>query len=252
MSLALSTKLRNDLLGGKNLRQVFEDAVIKIYSGSAPASADSAATGTLLVTISKSSGTVSSGEVSTAQEAKVAINDHGSGSTYKVLINSTTAVTYTNTPDLDAIPVAAALTELINNCGEPVWAAAAGTVNIYVRSKVRGLAFTIADNSSTGSITVTESAVANSASDAVKLGAPSAGAITKDANTWSGVAVATNTAGYFRMVNSADDEGATGSTYPRIQGSVATSGAEMTLSNTTITSGATQTIDSATITMPED
>jgi hypothetical protein len=94
--------------------------------------------------------------------------------------------------------------------------------------------------------------VANVISDAVRFGAPSGGAIAKDAAVWSGVAVATGTAGYFRIQRFNDDGSLDSSNldYPRLQGSVGVSGTEMTLSNTTITSGATQTIDTATITMP--
>lgn len=251
MALKLSTRLRNDLLGGRELREIFEDAVIKIYSGAAPTAADDAVTGTLLVTITKASGTVTSGEVSTAKEAKLVIGSHALNETFIVTINGT-SYTYTNNPDVgDEIAVATEVAKMINNAEQPVWAATCGTATIYIRSKYRGLNFTIA-KSGTGTHTLTDDAVANVTQDTIRFGAPSAGAISKDAAVWSGVAVATGTAGYFRIVNSADD-GSLDSVnldYPRLQGSVGVSGTEMTLSNTTITSGATQTIDTATITMP--
>jgi hypothetical protein len=52
----LSTGLRNQLLASNSLKTIFAASFIKIYSGSAPASADDAVTGTLLCTISIASG----------------------------------------------------------------------------------------------------------------------------------------------------------------------------------------------------
>ena len=252
MALKLSTNLRTALLSGDELRRIFEDAIINVYSGAAPATADLAPTGTLLVSITKASGTVSSGEISTAQEALVSVDTHASGETFILVLNGT-SYTYTNTPDLDAIPVAAAIAAMINASGQPVIASHAGTVNIYIRSKIRGLAFTLTKGAGTGTMTTfTEAAVANAISDAVRFGAASDGAIAKDAAVWSGVAIAAGTAGYFRIVNSADDHSLDSSTklYPRLQGTVGTSGTDMVLTNTTIAIGSTQTIDTAVITMP--
>jgi hypothetical protein len=250
MAVKQSTGLRNARLGGKGLREIFEDSIIKIYTGTAPATADDAETGTLLVTISKASGTVSLGEVSTAKEAKVTINDHASGGTFKLAINGTT-ITYTNTPDLDAAGVAAGLALLIENTfGDLVGAHACGLAVIYVFSKVRGLTFTIADpGAGTGSLTVVDDTVANSRCDAIQLGAPSAGVISKEAAVWSGVVAATGTAGYFRLLKT-DDTGISSAVQIRLQGNVATSGQEMTISNTSLVAGATQTIDTASITEP--
>lgn len=77
-----------------------------------------------------------------------------------------------------------------------------------------------------------------------------AGAIAKvAAEVWSGVAVATGTAGWFRFY--ANDKGTGASaTAKRFDGSIATSGAQLNMSSTAITAGATTTIDSFTVTMP--
>lgn len=56
MSLKLSTGLRNKLLDTGSLKATFAASFVKIYSGAAPADADAAVTGTLLCTISISSG----------------------------------------------------------------------------------------------------------------------------------------------------------------------------------------------------
>lgn len=251
MALKLSTKLRNQMLGGEDFRRIFEDAVINIWSGSAPSTADLAPTGTLLVSITKSSGTVSAGEVSTAKEARLQVTSHASAETFTATINSV-AYTFTNTPDAgDAAAVAAAWAAVIDRDCPDVDAMAAGTDTIYIRSRWKGVTFTIA-KSGTGSSTLTDDAVANAVADTVRFGAPSAGVIAKDAATWSGEAVASGTAGYFRIQTSADDDSNDTSNvlFSRLQGSVGLSGTEMILSNTTITLGATQTIDTASITMP--
>jgi hypothetical protein len=251
MALKLSTKMRNDLMSGKEMRKSLEDAVIKIYTGTAPATADEAVSGTLLVTISKSAGTVSVAEKSTCMESLLNIGTHASGETFGVTINGV-LYHYVNTPDLDAIPLAAAYAAVIDQAPD-VEAHACGTVNIYIRSKFAGVVYTcVVEVAVTGTQTLTLNAVTNVTADTIRFGAASDGVISKASETWSGVAVATGTAGYFRVVNSTDDglTDAVNKVFPRLQGNVGISGSEMTLTNTTITSGATQTIDTATITMP--
>ena len=244
MSVKQSTGLRDAI--ARAIRNIYQDMVLKIYTGTAPATADMAATGTLLCTFSKASGEVSPGEVSTAKEAMVAVASHGSGETFTVTINGVD-YTFTNTPDLDAIPVAKALAALVD--ADPlVEAHACGTVNIYIRSRIAGLNFTIAVGG-TGTLNLTDDAVANVDADTLNFGVPAAGVLGKHADVWSGVAVAGGVAGYGRLVKS-DDDGTLSTTQPRLQGNVAVSGQEITLSNTTITAGATQTIDAGNITVP--
>jgi hypothetical protein len=67
--------------------------------------------------------------------------------------------------------------------------------------------------------------------------------------TWSGVAVATGTAGWFRFYDNAAVTGAS-TTAKRFDGSIATSGAQLNMSNTSITTGGTTTIDTVAITQP--
>lgn len=67
--------------------------------------------------------------------------------------------------------------------------------------------------------------------------------------TWSGVNAATNTATYFRHVAVGDD-GTLSTTQARIQGAIATVGAEMNISSVALTGGATQTVDYYSVTVP--
>jgi hypothetical protein len=244
MSVKQSTGLRNAI--GEAIRKIYEDMVLKIYSGTAPASADDAATGTLLVTLSKASGEVSPGEVSTAKEAKDVIGSHALNETFTLTVNGT-AYTFTCGAAETDITVAAQLAALVD--GDPmVGAHASGTATIYLFSKIKGLTFTVAKGGS-GTHTLTDDTVANVDADTLNFGSAALGVLSKNGDVWSGVAVANGVAGYGRLVKSNDD-GLLSTTQPRLQGNAATSGQEITLSNTTITAGATQTIDVGTITVP--
>lgn len=72
------------------------------------------------------------------------------------------------------------------------------------------------------------------------LTAASNGQVSKN-GTWSGAASNSGTAGYFRIVDSAG-------TTCHMQGTVGTSGADMTIDNTSINSGQTVTVTSFSIT----
>ncbi len=69
------------------------------------------------------------------------------------------------------------------------------------------------------------------------------------AETWSGVASASGTAGYFRFYDNSMTTGSS-NTAIRFDGAIATSGAELNMSSTTITDGGTTTIDSFEVELP--
>jgi hypothetical protein len=81
----------------------------------------------------------------------------------------------------------------------------------------------------------------------------SAGVLSKSSSeTWQFVGLADGTAGWFRFVSGVAADSLTDdvSTYPRIDGRISTSGAEMRLSSLSIVQGATTTIDSCSISWP--
>lgn len=87
----------------------------------------------------------------------------------------------------------------------------------------------------------------------LEFDAAAAGVLSKAAaETWQFVGIANGTAGWFRFVANAADSLAldNSATYPRIDGRVSTTGAEMNLSNLSIVIGATTTVDSFQITLP--
>lgn len=149
MTVRLSTALRNNLAGTTGFAATFANGIIEIRTGSQPASADAAATGTLLGTVTLNSGAFTPG-------------------------------TATN-----------------------------------------GLTFAAAAN----------------------------GAVSKS-GVWSFDGVAAGTAGWFRLKANALDNDTLSTTLPRLDGSIATSGADMNLSNITIAVAAPNTIDSFTYTQP--
>ncbi len=113
-----------------------------------------------------------------------------------------------------------------------------------------GSAPATADDTAAGTLLVTIGTSTGTGYDLRFLNTASSGVLSKSIETWDGVAVATGTAGYFRYCASTSDANGTSTTEVRIQGAVATSGAELNMSSTSITSAATTTIDTFDITMP--
>ena len=149
MTTRLSTGLRTLLAGTTGFATTFTNGVIEIYSGTQPASADAAVTGTLLGTVTLGSGAFTPG------------------------------------------------------------------------SPANGLTFDVAANGAVGK-----------------------------SGVWSFAGVAAGTAGWFRLKANGVDAGAVSNTLPRLDGSIATSGADLNLSNIAIAIGAPTTVDSFTFTFP--
>lgn len=149
MTIRLSTQLRTNLAGATGFAASFANGVIEIYTGTQPANADAAVTGTLLGTMTLASGAFTPG---------VATN---------------------------------------------------------------GLTFAAAAN----------------------------GAVSKS-GTWSFVGIAAGTAGWFRFKANAVDAGGVSTAAIRMDGSCATSGADLNISNITVAIGAPNTCDSFVYTQP--
>jgi len=254
MSLKLSTGLRNFLTGEGCLRKAFEDAVLYIYSGTAPAEADDAASATPLAKITKSSGAVAASARSTPTYYKITIAHAGDapdvGDIVKLEVDSVdfqyAATASENTVEKLAIKVAQLLNDLAQVDAIPTH----GDGILYVQGRYPGVDLTITEDTSTGGLTVTVgAAVAAVAVNTLKLAAPAAGVISKNTDTWSGVGLVAGTASHFRLVTSSDAN-TDNTTDLRIQGTVSTSGADLNMSNINITVGPTVTIDTFALTEP--
>jgi hypothetical protein len=119
---------------------------------------------------------------------------------------------------------------------------AGGSIKIY-----SGAVPATADAAVSGTLLVT---ILNGGSG-INLDTAAAGGIINKASaeTWSSTVASGGTATYYRHVASGDT-GALSTTEARIQGTIATVGADLNLSSTTLTGGATQAIDYYSVTVP--
>jgi len=109
--------------------------------------------------------------------------------------------------------------------------------NVYTGSQP-----TDADTAASGTLlyTLTES---GDGSTGLTFDVSVGGVVTKaDAETWQGVASNAGTAGWFRFYEDGDTPGSASTTFARLDGACATSGAQMNMSSTSIANGATQTV----------
>lgn len=258
--LIISTGARNRILGDKSLAEAMGDMVCKIYVGSAPATADDAVTGQLLVTITNASKTVKAKQKETL--TAVVANELD----YNVVLNGVT-ITYTSDASATADEISAGLKAAIDT------ASGTKTGDTTINNpKIHGLFTTTDVGGGSGQITI-EAATAGVAfsisvssvgdklsyettrEDAYGIhfepysGVENGIIEKKSGETWSGVCVATGIAGYARLVKE-DDDGTESTTQPRLQGIAATANADFIVTNVNFASGATQTIDLGTVTMP--
>lgn len=257
MAAKYSTGLRNWLLGGKDLREAFDDFIIKIFSGTAPSDADQVeGSGSLLCTITKASVTVDATELSTAKQASIDITVAAVGATIIVAINGVDYTYLVLAADDDLRKVARKVALMLDGIPE-LQAIAHGTAvgdgKVAIKSSVAGLTFTIAKGGGGGGGTatwsVTDNTFANVRSDALQWGTPALAQMAKPVEVWSGVNLLTGTATWFRIVRP-DDTGAFLTTPRRIQGAVSTTGAELSLTNINLVKDATLTIDTAVFNLP--
>lgn len=101
-----------------------------------------------------------------------------------------------------------------------------------------------------GTVTLNSGAFTpGTATNGLTFATAAAGAVAKS-GVWSFAGIAAGTAGWFRLKGNASDAGAASTVLPRMDGSIATSGADLNLSNIAIAVGAPNTIDTFTFTFP--
>jgi hypothetical protein len=254
MTLRLSTGIRNGILNGKGIASMLNRGYIKIFSGSQPVSADAAETGTNLGIVTASSGALTK-------------ETRATGSI--TLTGGSTSVATVTVGGLNIIPdgavayntslsqTASDLCDAINRNGMMEASVSGAVVTLKGRP---GTGVTTAAVSSTGSVTATYvnmgSGVAGVAPvNGLILGVPASGILAKPSTqVWSFNGIAAGTAGWFRFYSSdTADSGALLSGapwYPRIDGSVGVSGADLNLSNIVVAVLAPNTIDTFSFTMP--
>ena len=163
-------------------------------------------------------------------------------------------------PGILEIPAGTVTTEAAGAAVVLVSASGGSMIDLFRNAVMRiysGSQPTSADDAATGTmlVEITKSSgafVAGQPANGLNFGDAASGILGKKAGeTWSGQAGATATAGWFRIFDNAmQDAGIASSIAPRIDGAIATSGAQLNMSNTSITSGGTTTIDTVAITLP--
>lgn len=256
MALRLSAGLRNFLLEGGSLKQAFNGGKLLLYTGSQPTLATDAVSGTLLCTYTVSSGAHTAEVRATGS---VALTGGGSGSVDTITLDGNEIMGSATAFNASLTQTAADICTKINNNPKNLLVVASNsggqTVTLTAKPGLGSIAngWVVASTVTTITKTDTNMASGVTAVNGLTFGDAAAGALVKNpSETWSGVAVASNTAGWFRLVGAVSDAGSADSSevYHRLDGNVATSGANLNLSSTTITSGATQTLSTFSITVP--
>lgn len=249
MTLRYSTAARNFILQHGSLKKAFQNGKILIYSGAQPASADSAPTGTLLCTITSSSGAHTAEVLATGT---VTLTGGASGSVDTVTVNGVNiltngAVAFNTSLTQTAADLAAAI-NLSESTPEYTATSSGAVVTI---SAARGSGATPNTFAVSATLTTIMASYGNMAGgvtavNGLQFGSASAGSIAKKTGqVWSGVNAASGTAGWYRFVGAVADSGVADSSETEIRedGAIATSGAQLNMNNTTLASGATTTID---------
>ena len=254
--LKFSTGLKhqsfNSLRGALSATYSLAGGWIGLYSGTQPATADAAATGTLLAKITQASGPFVAGAYQTydvdglcqtqspAVPGALTLDGVTAGTLgvgYYVTISGTGnesdkifRVTGTGNNDEDLI-------EYLQ-----------GPSNATVSSKHT---FKTVSEIYVSAATADAITAGYGVTNGLFLGAASSNKIAKHANqVWSGIGIAAGTAGWFRFYGAAADDGSESTTLPRLDGRIATSGAEMNLSNLSVVIYAPITLDTFTLSWP--
>jgi hypothetical protein len=241
------------------------NGALKLYSGAEPATADVAATGTLLATLTLSGGTWTpevqaeyagtiTGASGTITNLKIGgLEILGSTITFTTDVTTTAALIATKINDHSTTPqfVARSSAGVVYVKCPPTSGTAYAAIQMVSSVSGGDVAFTIASSGLPNGSNGTTLGVA--AANGLNFQFPAvAGVFTKETTVWQDTSAdASGTVGYARLtLDGTDDFGSTGSTYRRVQYSVGTSGADITSSVLTTTAGAPVILNTFTFTVP--
>lgn len=252
MTARLSTGLVNALAGMACFKDAFADCVIDVYSGAQPASPDSAATGTLLVTVSNASGAYTP---ETAATGTLTIAGT-SGSIDTVTVNTIDVLGASVPFNTDLTTTAADVATQINRNPKNVIVSATSSGAVVTLTAVQGLGalangWGVNYTASSMSATYAPMASGVSAINGLNWDVPVGGVITKlPSQTWQGTVAASGVAGWFRMRRGGDSGAGASTTAIRYDGAISTSGAEMNLGSLSLTAAAPFILTTAAFTVP--
>jgi hypothetical protein len=256
MAWKVSFALRNAMLEQGSFKRAMSNCFIKVYTGSQPATAELAPTGTLLNTYSDASGAPTR-EVR-AQGTVTYTGTSGSADTLTVDGKEVMGGTVTNTGVL-ADTVAAIRDKINNNPKNQLFvaSASAGVLTLTAKQGLGTLVNGWAVVSTTTTMGRTDVNIGTTTAGVTALnglnwGDAVAGVLPKHpTQSWSGVPGNTGTAGWFRIEAAVSDAGGVDSTESilRVDGLCATSGAEMNM-NTSFTTGVGKALSDFSVTLP--
>lgn len=270
-TLKYSDALANFLLSGGSLKEAMDGGRIEIFLGSQPATPDLTITlGDLLAVITDASGAITPETPATSDPG--AFSGSGAGGTPSTIDDYTVdgydVLGEVITWDTDLTTTLALVAYGINQNPQNKWVTATSdATKVYLTGKpgvgalLNGKALAVSITQNDGSLVA--AAQGNMGDDVsgidgfngLELGVAVDQVLgKKTGQIWSGVGVhaGTQTAGFFRMYASWDDDGTDeGSIFKRLDGNIATSGATMNMSNTSIVNAAVQTITAVALTQPE-
>lgn len=252
MSLRLSTGAVNKLMGYGSFQDVFANSVIDVYSSTQPTTPDNVPNGTLLVSVTKSSGAYTA---ETRATGTVTVTG-SSGSFSTVTVNGLDILGASVPYNTSTTQTAADLAAQINRNPKNLLFVASSSGAVCTLTALNGLGTLpntwVVTASTSCSATYGNMAGGVDAVNGLRFDVATDGAISKVvADTWSGVPGASGTAGWFRMRESGDTGTGSSTTAARADGTIATSGADMNLGSTVITAPAPFILSAATFTLPK-
>lgn len=258
MTARFSTGLRNFINKRGSIDEALMNGRIEYYSGAQVATPETAATangGVLLCTLTSGSAALTNEVLSSGT---VTLNTGASGSVDTLTVNSVeimgASVPFNTSLTQTAADVAAQINRYRSNVDYT--ATSSGAVVTILARPGTGTSpngYTVASTVTT--ITKTDANMAGgvAAVNGLRFDNSVTGVLSKlSTQTWSGVNAASGTAGWARQYGSVADSGGTDSagTTIRLDGAVATSGAEYNLNSTAFAKDATTTLPTWTLTVP--
>jgi hypothetical protein len=250
MANQFSTGLAIGLNGSKGLKELMDDFVIKYYGGTPPtisagditlgySHADAAATGNLLATFTKGGATLT-GTASTRQDAYVVVTNGSTNDTVTLTftVPSKTLV-YTqvagdSSDDIFTTSLATAINadSTLNKVvrAHPLIGASITENIVYLEAIFPGEPFALTVGATGDCSAVLTAGVSNARINSLHFDYPNTyGDVSNEAAyTWNATGLVADTATYFRVVKPTDD-GTLSHSQERIQGNIATAGAEINL-----------------------
>lgn len=256
MTIRISSGLRNHIMQHGSLKNALQGGKLLIYSGSQPATADAAPSGTLLATITGAS-LAHTEEVRAS--GSVTLTGGASGSINTVTVDSINlipngAVAFNTSLTQTAADLAAAI-----NAGQSspeYYAESSGAVvTIYAMRGAGASANGLVVTATLTTITATYANMSGGVDsvNGLRFGNAAAGSVAKDSTqTWTGVAAVSGVAGWARFVGAVADSGLADAEEKqiRLDGSVAVTGGDIAMGNTTVQAAATQTVASFSVNIP--